>query len=340
MSRLDDLPADQRNTLQLLLKHGKSYEELAGMLRFDPDAVRTRALDALDGLGPETDGLSGERQDEISDYLLGQQTASERADTRSFLEGSAAGRAWGRVVSSELRPLAGEPLPEIPAEAAEVDEAFGALQARHEARERRDQSSKVGGAILLVGLGVIVALAIIYLVGRGDDSDNSTPASTPAAKTTTTSTTAKKPSSAAATPIARVDLTSTKTNALAVGVVATRNGERSLTISGKNFAPTNGFRYGVWLYSSPTHALSLGLVPQAVAATGSTKGLIGVGADPAAIAASGATGAAQLAAQLRATLKDIFTYKELLITREPQSAPGSKPGPIVVSGTFTQIKAK
>lgn len=313
------------------------------MLRFEPDAVRTRALDALEALGPETAGLSAERQDEISDYLLGQQSASERADTRAFLESSAAGRAWGRVVSSELRPFAGEPLPEIPAEAAEVDEAFGALAARHEARERRDQSSKVGGAILLAGLGVIVALAIIYLVGRGDDNNNSSSSSagsTPAAQTTTSTAT----TAAGATPVseAEADLTSTDPNnkAVAVGLVATRNGNRSLTISGKNFAPSNGFKYGVWLYSSPSHQLSLGLIQQPVTSTGANKGVIGVGADPAAIAASKTSGAAQLAAQLKSTLADIFTYKELMITREPSAGPGSKHGPIVVSGPFVKAAAK
>lgn len=334
MSTLDHLPADQRNTLQLLLKHGKSYEELAALLRLHPDAVRIRALEALEALGPETAGLSPERQDEVSDYLLGQQTASERAATRDFLEGSASGRAWGRVVSSELRDIASEPLPEIPAEGAEVDEAFDALQARKEMRVQRDQSSKVGGAILLAGLGIIVALAIIYLIGRGDDNSISKTASTPQSTQTTQSTSTS--ATPAVTKEGQANLTATNSTALAVGIVAKRGGERSLTISGKNFPPTNGFHYGVWLYSSPTHQLSLGLVPGNVAATGSTKGIIGVGADPAAIAASKASGAAALAAALRATLKDIFTYKELLITRETGTAPGARHGPIVVSGPIVK----
>ena len=108
---------------------------------------------------------------------------------------------------------------------------------------------------------------------------------------------------------------------------------------------TKGFRYGVWLYSSPTHQLSLGLVPQAVTSTGANKGVIGVGADPAAIAASKESGAAQLASALRATLKEIFTYKEILITKETNQAedgtfiPGSKHGPIVVSGPFVKASS-
>lgn len=336
MSRLDELPADQRNTLQLLLKHGKSYEELAAMLRFEPDAVRTRALDALAAIGPDTPGLSPDRQDEVSDYLLGQQSASERADTRSFLEGSAAGRAWGRVVSGELRDLAREPLPEIPAEAAEVEEAFDALSARTVARERQDKSSRVGGAILLAGLGVIVAIVLIFLIGRGDDDNKGK--SDDSAQTTQTSTTASS-----STPVAEGQANLTSPNGgseIAVGIVARVNGERSLTISGENFPPTNGFRYGVWLYNSPSKALSLGLVPQTVSSTGANAGKIGVGADPAAIAASKVQGADRLAAALRATLADIFTFKELVITRETGDAPGSKPGPIVVRGPFQKAAAK
>src|SRR5206468_3279744 len=80
-------------------------------------------------LGPR-DGaqLAPQRRAEVADYLLAQQSASERAATREFLEGSAAGRAWARVVAGELRPLAGDALPAVPAEGAEVEEAFDAPQ--------------------------------------------------------------------------------------------------------------------------------------------------------------------------------------------------------------------
>ena len=52
MSRIDDLAPDQRAVLQLLLKQGKSYVELATLLRITPDAVRDRAVAALEELGP------------------------------------------------------------------------------------------------------------------------------------------------------------------------------------------------------------------------------------------------------------------------------------------------
>src|SRR3954467_10138489 len=152
MSPVDELAPDQRAVLQLLLKQGKAYTELATLLRISPEAVRERAVTALEALGPR-DGapLAAERRAEIADYLLGQQSASERQATREFLEGSAAGRAWARVVSGELKPLAGDALPEIPTERAEADEAFGALKARDERRAEVQRSSKLGGAIILVG---------------------------------------------------------------------------------------------------------------------------------------------------------------------------------------------
>src|SRR4051794_39816821 len=187
MSPVDDLAPDQRAVLQLLLKQGKAYVELATLLRISPEAVRDRAVTALESLGPR-DGapLAPERRAEVADYLLGQQSASQRLDTREFLEGSAAGRAWARVVAGELKPLGGDALPEIPAEREEVEEAFDGLQAREARRAEVQRSSKAGGAILLVG-AVIIAVALILIIrggGGNDDSSNSAstpkPASTPA----------------------------------------------------------------------------------------------------------------------------------------------------------------
>ena len=85
MSRIDELKPDQRAALQLLLKQGRSYEDIASLLRIDPSAVQHRARGALDALGPEdVQGLTMAQQDEIADYLLGQQSASQRAQTRDL----------------------------------------------------------------------------------------------------------------------------------------------------------------------------------------------------------------------------------------------------------------
>ena len=43
MSRLEALPADQKSVLQLLLRQGKGYDDLSGLLRLDASEVRSRA---------------------------------------------------------------------------------------------------------------------------------------------------------------------------------------------------------------------------------------------------------------------------------------------------------
>src|SRR3977135_417765 len=98
MTEIDDLPADQRAVLQLLLKQGKTYEDLAGILNMDASTVRERAHAGLEALGPDAGRrLAPERRAEVSDYLLGQQSDSQRAATRDHLAGSAAARAWARA---------------------------------------------------------------------------------------------------------------------------------------------------------------------------------------------------------------------------------------------------
>src|SRR4051794_15878312 len=148
MARFDDLPADQKAVLQLVLRQGRTYEEIAGLLKISPEAVRDRALTALDALGPaDTAGLDPDRQDDVGDYLLGQQTASARAETRSNLEADGPARAWARTVAGELRGAGAatdDALPEIPADPAEVDEAFDALAARRRARTDQARSSRLG----------------------------------------------------------------------------------------------------------------------------------------------------------------------------------------------------
>src|SRR4051794_5842635 len=128
MARFDDLPADQKAVLQLVLRQGRTYAEIATLLKISDAAVQNRALTALDAIGvggpTSLEGLDEERQDEVGDSLLGQQWASGRAATRGSLGASQSARDWARAVAPELRTagVAGEDsLPEIPADPAEVD---------------------------------------------------------------------------------------------------------------------------------------------------------------------------------------------------------------------------
>jgi hypothetical protein len=125
MATLDNLPADQRAVLQLVLQRGRGYDEIARLLSMDRAAVRERALNAFDALGPQT-GVGDQRRALITDYLLGQLPPAVTKDVREHLAISPTERAWARVLASELAPLASQPLPEIPTELAPSHEPVAA----------------------------------------------------------------------------------------------------------------------------------------------------------------------------------------------------------------------
>jgi DNA-directed RNA polymerase specialized sigma24 family protein len=72
MSPLQALAPDQRAILELLLRQGRSYGELSGMLGLPEDGVRTRAHAALAALAPDRPAPVGE-DGAVADWLLGQQ---------------------------------------------------------------------------------------------------------------------------------------------------------------------------------------------------------------------------------------------------------------------------
>jgi hypothetical protein len=113
MASLDTLPGDQRAVLQLVLGRGRSYAEIARLLSINPEAVRERALSALDALGPQT-RASQENRMAITDYLLGQLPDDALPGVRDVLAHSAAERAWAQAVSGELAAVSPTVLPEIP----------------------------------------------------------------------------------------------------------------------------------------------------------------------------------------------------------------------------------
>lgn len=306
MPRIDELPADQRAALQLLLKQGRTYAEIAQLLRIEERAVRERARAALDALGPEdVDDLDLSEQDDVADYLLGQQSASGRARTRRFLEESAAGRAWARTVAGELRPLAADGLPDIPSEPAEVDEAFDALQKRTEHRQKTEQSSRVGGAILLGALAIVLVVAVLFVTGviGGDDDDGGSADGGSGTQTQTTP--AGQPSIEA-----QINLTppqGSESKALGVAQIAVQGEQRAVLLAGQNLQAANKDRfYAIWLYTRKDRAKFLGFPdPQPT-----SDGRLGT------------------TFELPAEAKD---YKDLVVTRETVEEPKT-PGTIVLQG--------
>jgi hypothetical protein len=210
-------------------------------------------------------------------------------------------RAWARVVAAELRPLARDGLPEIPAEGVEVDEAFDALKARTVAREHAQRSSKLGGVLLLAGLGVVLAVALVIVLGGGGDDDEGTPSAS------RTPGTATQPQSTQV--LSQVNLAPPRGGSRALGVaqVVRRNGELGVVIQGQNIPPSSrSFAYAVWLYNSPRDAARLGFVSPGVRRD---RRLVAVSALP----------------------REASRYRELIVTRETSSRP-SRPGTIVLSG--------
>ncbi len=313
MASLPSLSDGQRAVLQLLLRQNKSYDDLAGLLKTDVDAVRTRARGAVCALGPEAAGIDEDRRNEIADYLLGQQSASRRAATREYLEGSPTGRAWARGVASALSPIADGELPDVPAEREEVAEAFDALDARAARQLEVKQSSQLGGRLIAAGIGIALAIAIIIVLNIGGDDDPD-----PTAATTTTSPTgtagqqATTPTGDAFLILAQAVLRPPGGNGAGKGDVAivrfTDSEQFRLALQAEGLPPSSarGSAYGVWLYTSQSEKRFLGFPNTKVGADGELKTV------------------SDLA-------PDTPTYREVLLTRETVDEP-KRPGTIVLRG--------
>jgi hypothetical protein len=316
MASLDSLPADQRAVLQLLLKQGKSYDDLSELLRIDAVAVRERARDAVDSLGPADPAVDPDRRDEIADYLLGQQSASQRAATREYLEGSASGRAWARGAAGTLEALAPEGLPEIPAErererpSEQPGAAAGAgpdtLERRPSRRPEITKSSRTGGILILAGLGIALAVGLILLIGGGDDDKSSN------ASTSTT---------AAGAPrvLAQAQLTppggSASSQRLGIAFVVRQGNQTGLAVQARGLQPsTRTSAYGIWLRNSRGgNPRFLGFIQTPVGQDGNLQ-------------------------SVSALTQDISRFDQLLLTRESQENPKS-PGTVVLRGTLRKPPA-
>jgi hypothetical protein len=111
---LDKLSPEGRAVLSLVLLQSRSYGDIAALLRLGEADVRQRAHAAAGQLVPADGGPGWETRARIIDYMLGEQTVSARAQTRSELESSDVGRKWAAQLADALAPLAKSPLPSIP----------------------------------------------------------------------------------------------------------------------------------------------------------------------------------------------------------------------------------
>ncbi len=314
MSRLDELPPDQRAALSLLVRQRKSYADVASTLGIAERSVHDRAHAALGMLAPrEAREVPAEQRLEIGDYLLGQQSIADRLKTRTYLSSSEPARAWAQALSSELAALAGAALPEIPAAEPTSANAGEGAEGQPTAADRGEpisayaaapssaaggprQSSRLGGALLLAAILAAVVVAVVVLSGGGGSHK----------KAQTTSTTA----STGPTVSARIPMRSPSRNSRSLGLVEilTEGSKRAFYVVAEGLPATKGFFYALWLRNSATSHEPLGKAPP----VGTNRKLEGGGALP----------------------PNAGEFKEILLTRETNIHAGA-PGSVVLRGTFT-----
>jgi hypothetical protein len=172
MPSIESLAPDQRAVVQLVLRQGRSYADLAGLLGISEEAVRKRAHAGVRALGEGLE-LDSERSALLTDYLLGQQGEGERAAIREVLERDADARAWARRVAAQLGSDGDREPPEIPPEPESAPEPESGPAPR---AADRLPSSKLGGALLIGGLAIaVVAVLLVLFVGGDDDGDAASP---------------------------------------------------------------------------------------------------------------------------------------------------------------------
>jgi Sigma-70, region 4 len=297
MASIDSLPADQRAVLELVLRRGRSYDEIARLLSIDRAGVRQRALAAFDALGPKT-RVAANRRALIADYLLDALPGGVAEEVREHLGTSASERAWARAVASELQPLSEHELPEIPANgrrppkdgedrkpprtgrarattkdapqrAPEAEVPAAAALSNGTARPK-SRGSRLGGAVLLAILAAIaIALVLIFVVFNGGSAHHRAlhqarthGRTTPSASTGT---------SKLLSQIALASPSGGKTPDGRAYVVSVQN-ELGLLVAARGLKPNTKHpanSYALWLYNSPSDSHILGFVTPAVGKNGS-----------------------------------------------------------------------
>lgn len=319
--------------LELVLRRGRTYDEIAELLSIDRAGVRQRALAAFDALGPNT-RVAANRRALITDYLLEALPAGVADEVREHLKASAGERAWARAVASQLEGLSDRPLPEIPtngrrpqakakpdtpstksqkgAKAPRAEVPVAAALSNGAPRERPRRASRLGGALLLgAGAAVAIALVLVFVVfnGGGNTHAASTAHHTSAsAHTTTASSSPKilsqinlKPPSGAKSPIGVAYVVRVKNQ---IGMLIGAQGLKPNSKKPANY-------YAIWLYNSPTDDRFLGLVTPAV----------------------GKNGVFRLPAALPSNASHFHTLLVSLETAVPKKTINGKTGPIVLEGT-------
>jgi hypothetical protein len=239
MATFDQLPADQRAIIELLLKRRRTYDALSDMLDMPTSRVRELAREALTELAPHSaERVDPDWRDQVADYVLGQQSGPEATATKGHLRRSEAARSWARSLLDSLEQFyENGSVPAIP---------DGERKARRtEPVESAGPSLAAGNKrLLLGGAGALLLLLLILLVWpvgllTGGDDDKPTASAKPASTGSNQQANTGRPAG--------------------IAIVVERNGKKQLLVQAAQLTPSGQSQgYYVWLYNSPSDAKSLG----------------------------------------------------------------------------------
>jgi transposase-like protein len=175
MATFDQLSAEKRAIVELVLQQGKSYEQLAGMLGMPEARVRELARDALVELAPVTAGrVEEDWRGQLADYVLGQQAGPEATATKGHLRRSEPARSWTRSLLDSLEQLyPNGAMPAIP------DGERGRRAHAAGAQVRRRRLLAVAAAAAALVLVAVLVWPVGVLTGGDDGGEESQAAGSP-----------------------------------------------------------------------------------------------------------------------------------------------------------------
>jgi hypothetical protein len=308
MTPLDTLAPDQRAVLELVLRQGRSYGELSELLAIPERDVRARADAGLRALAGEP--AAGVDSGRIADWLLGQQPDAEADRTRAAVARSPEAREWAAVAADRLGDLGGA-MPAVPA----ADEP---VAPRPRPRPLRDddaprpratapRSSRLGGAILIGIVALLVAGTLLWIFVLRDDEEEPASSATP----TPTATAGAQEGN----DIVLQGVGDSEAQGL-MRLVSRDDGTVQFAIAAQNVPPNQGREvYAVWLTREGARPRRLGFAQTPVGEDGILT-----------------TGGPQQGDEAKFP-QWFATYEKILITRETD-AKSRRPGPSVLEGTL------
>jgi len=268
MATFDQLAADQRAIIEIVLRQGKSYEQIGEMLDLPPARVRELAREALGELAPTTaDLVDPQWRGQVADYILGEQTGPEAQATRGHLKRSEPARIWAYSLLDALADFYQEgSRPEIPVgeagggrtrsrAASNGDDGGSPLAAPRRTRSGGQLSPEAHSALMrrriLAGIAGLVVLGLLIFgatkIFGGDDNKKDNSGQT-ASSTTTTPTNAQGQGQVVAQAVLAPIGKSFKGTGAAL---VYQSGNQSLAVVRAKVPPSTGKnKYVLWLYNS------------------------------------------------------------------------------------------